>query len=63
MRSLIEQVNVPLVLLHAGWPFYRESAHLAAIYPHVYLDLSLAIPFATTGIPGDAARDIGHGAA
>lgn len=52
LRSLIEQSAVPLVLLHSGWPFYRETAHLAAIYPHVYLDLSLAIPFATTGIPG-----------
>ena len=51
LRSLIEQARCPLVLLHAGWPFYREAAHLAAIYPNVWLDLSLAIPFATTGIP------------
>jgi predicted TIM-barrel fold metal-dependent hydrolase len=42
---------MPLVLLHAGWPFYRETAHLASLYSHVWLDLSLAIPFATTGIP------------
>ncbi len=51
LRPLIEQTDAPLVLLHAGWPYYRELAHLAAIYPHVYIDLSLAIPFATTGIP------------
>jgi len=51
LRPLIEQARYPLVLLHAGWPFYRELAHLAAIYPKVWLDLSLAIPFATTGIP------------
>ena len=51
LRSLIEQSRCPLVLLHAGWPFYREAAHLAALYPHVWLDLSLAIPFATSGIP------------
>lgn len=51
LRHLIEHTNTPLVLLHAGWPFYRETAHLASIYPHVWLDLSLAIPFATTGIP------------
>ncbi len=43
--------KLPLILLHAGWPFYRETAHLAAIYPNVWADLSLAIPFATTGIP------------
>jgi len=52
MRRVIEHYpKVPLVLLHTGWPFYRELAHFAAIYPNVWMDLSLAIPFATTGIP------------
>jgi predicted TIM-barrel fold metal-dependent hydrolase len=51
LRPVIEQARCPLVLLHAGWPFYRELAHLTAIYPNVWMDLSLAIPFATTGIP------------
>jgi predicted TIM-barrel fold metal-dependent hydrolase len=52
LRRVIEHYpKVPLVLLHAGWPFYRELAHLAAIYPNVWMDLSLAIPFATAGIP------------
>jgi hypothetical protein len=51
LRTLIESVRAPLVLLHAGWPYYRETAHLASLYPHVWLDLSLAIPFATIGIP------------
>lgn len=51
LRPLIEKTRCPLVLLHAGWPFYRELAHLAAIYSHVWLDLSLAVPFTTAGIP------------
>jgi hypothetical protein len=51
LRSIIEAARCPLVLLHAGWPYYRELAHLAAIYPNVWIDLSLAIPFATVGIP------------
>ena len=52
LRSIIEGYpDVPLVLLHAGWPYYREMAHLAAIYPNVWADLSLAVPFATAGIP------------
>ena len=52
LRAIIEAFpEVPLVLLHAGWPYYREMAHLAAIYPNVWADLSLAIPFATVGIP------------
>lgn len=52
LRKIIEGYpEVPLVLLHAGWPYYREMAHLAAIYPNVWADLSLAVPFATAGIP------------
>lgn len=52
LRATIEAFpEVPLVLLHAGWPYSRELAHLAAIYPNVWMDLSLAIPFATVGIP------------
>ncbi len=51
LRPVIGNTRAPLVLLHAGWPYYRETAHLASLYPHVWLDISLAIPFATTGIP------------
>lgn len=52
LRDTIERYSdVPLILLHAGWPYYRETAHLAAIYPNVWADLSLAVPFATVGIP------------
>lgn len=52
LRYVIEKFpKVQFMLLHAGWPFYRELAHFAAIYPNVWMDLSLAVPFATTGIP------------
>jgi len=51
LKSIIEQTKAPLILLHANWPYDRAAAHLAAIYPNVWLDLSLAIPFATAGIP------------
>jgi predicted TIM-barrel fold metal-dependent hydrolase len=38
--------HVPWVILHMGYPYVRESAYLASIYDNVYVDLSLAIPFA-----------------
>jgi predicted TIM-barrel fold metal-dependent hydrolase len=38
--------RLPWVILHMGYPYLRESAYLASIYPNVYVDLSLAIPFA-----------------
>lgn len=39
-----ELAEVPIVLLHAGYPYVREAAYLASIYPNVYVDLSLAVP-------------------
>ena len=37
--------DVPIVLLHAGWPYVRESSYLASVYSNVYVDCGLAIPF------------------
>ena len=34
--------GINLVLLHC-YPYHREAAYLAAVYPHVYLDVGLAI--------------------
>jgi len=52
LRPMIEKFNqVSFVLLHAGYPYVRELGYLAAMYRHVYMDLSLAIPFITTLIP------------
>lgn len=36
--------RVRLVLLHAAYPYVREAGYLAAVYPGVYVDLSLALP-------------------
>jgi predicted TIM-barrel fold metal-dependent hydrolase len=44
LKSMFENKNfssVRFVLLHC-YPFVREAAHLAALYPNVYMDLSLA---------------------
>ncbi|WP_322800996.1 amidohydrolase family protein [Thermoflexus sp.] len=48
LRPLLEHPGfqrVPFVLLHASYPYTREAGYLAAVYPHVYVDLGLAIPF------------------
>ncbi len=47
LRPLFENPafqDVPIVLLHAGYPFTREAGYLAAVYRNAYLDLGLAIP-------------------
>lgn len=38
--------HVPWVILHMGYPYLRESAYLANIYSNIFVDISLAIPFA-----------------
>ena len=48
-RPLLESGKydrVPWVILHMGYPFVREAAYLSSIYTNVFVDLSLAIPFA-----------------
>jgi uncharacterized protein len=39
-----------LVLVHGGYPFCTEGGYLTSVYPDVYLDLSLMIPWASTGV-------------
>jgi predicted TIM-barrel fold metal-dependent hydrolase len=54
MRPLFESSrykNVPFVLLHASYPYVRELGYLASLYSNVWMDLGLAVPFATVDIP------------
>ncbi|MGJ3246207.1 MAG: amidohydrolase family protein [Elainellaceae cyanobacterium] len=45
LLEIPEYRQVPIVLLHAAYPFTREAAYLASVYPNVYVDFGLAIPF------------------
>lgn len=48
LRWLLEQPRfqaAPVVLLHASYPFGREAGYLASVYPQVYVDVGLAVPF------------------
>ena len=40
--ELTQERAVPLLLLHC-YPYHRQAGYLAAAYPHVYLDVGLAI--------------------
>ncbi len=54
MRPLFESSrykHAPFVLLHASYPYVRELGYLASLYSNVWMDLGLAIPFATIDIP------------
>ncbi len=48
LRDVLERSdyqNMQVVLLHESYPYSQLGAYLAAIYPHVYFDLSYTIPF------------------
>lgn len=48
LRPILEDpayANVRLVVLHMAYPYYREAAFMAAVWPQVHLDVSLALPF------------------
>jgi predicted TIM-barrel fold metal-dependent hydrolase len=38
----VEPAGVPIVLLHC-YPFHRQAAWLAAVHPHVYVDVGLTL--------------------
>ncbi|KND86405.1 Protein fluG [Tolypocladium ophioglossoides CBS 100239] len=40
-----EYPMVPIVLLHSGYPFVRETGYLAAMYSNVYADIGEVFPF------------------
>jgi predicted TIM-barrel fold metal-dependent hydrolase len=51
MRALLTDPafrRVPFVLLHC-YPYVREAGYLAALYAHVYIDVSLAVPLTAHG--------------
>jgi len=48
LRPILEDQrygDVPIVLLHGSYPYTREAAYLASVYPQVYVDFGLAVPF------------------
>jgi hypothetical protein len=48
LRDILERPDyqtMQVILLHESYPYCQYGAYLAAIYPHVYFDLSYTIPF------------------
>jgi hypothetical protein len=52
LRAVLEDASyrrLAVVLLHGAYPFARQAAVLAALYPRVFLDISYGIPFLSLG--------------
>jgi predicted TIM-barrel fold metal-dependent hydrolase len=52
LRPLFQEKyrGAKIVFLHASYPYVRTLGYLASVYPNVYADFGLAIPF----VAGDA---------
>jgi hypothetical protein len=49
---LAEHADQPIVLIHSGWPWLDEGAYVASVLPHVYLDMSITMPWGSLAIDG-----------
>lgn len=61
LRPLLEDrryCGAPIVLLHASYPFAREAGFLASVYPHVYVDMGLAVPLLSVSGMGRTVREL-----
>jgi uncharacterized protein len=47
---LTRHLDQPVVLVHAGHPWSHEAAYIGSLLPSVYVDLSVVIPWASSGI-------------
>ncbi len=53
LRPVLEDprwAEVRVVILHMAYPYVREAAFMAAVWPQLYVDLSLALPFLGPGV-------------
>lgn len=52
LRPVLEDprwAQVPIIALHLAYPYFREAAFMAAVWPQLHVDLSLALPFLGAG--------------
>jgi predicted TIM-barrel fold metal-dependent hydrolase len=55
LRPILEErrwAGLRIVILHMAYPYLREAAFMAAVWPQVWLDLSLALPLLGAGAVG-----------
>ncbi|KAL0942698.1 glutamine synthetase [Colletotrichum truncatum] len=59
LQDFIRQYpTVPIVLLHASYPFVREAGYLACVYANVYADIGEIFPFLSRDGQETALRQI-----
>ena len=41
----VEHQDLPIVMIHSGWPWVAEATYVGTVLPNVYLDLSELVPW------------------
>lgn len=41
----VEHQDIPIVMIHSGWPWVAEATYVGTVLPNVYLDLSELVPW------------------
>jgi hypothetical protein len=41
----VEQQDIPIVMIHSGWPWIAEATYIGTVLPNVYMDLSELVPW------------------
>lgn len=41
----VEHQDIPIVMIHAGYPWVAEASYVASVLPNVYLDVSELVPW------------------
>ena len=41
----VENQDIPIVMIHAGWPWVAEATYMGTVLPNVYLDISELVPW------------------
>lgn len=49
---LVQHQDLPIVLIHAGYPWVQEAAYVASVLPNVYLEISELVPWGFGQVDG-----------
>jgi uncharacterized protein len=44
-RFFVEHQDIPIVMIHAGYPWVAEATYVGSVLPNVYLDVSELVPW------------------
>src|SRR5213078_2749760 len=56
---LRDHPHQPVVLVHGGHPWSEEAGYIASILPHVFVDLSMLVPWSSSALEHVLGRLIG----